>query len=99
MFKKNLVALVLVESLMALTLVTNQPVQRHKRQELSCGVPRSEASFVSRIFEGESFDRGVWPWMVALLNNKSTPPKFFCGGTLITNKKVVTGKFRPETLR
>lgn len=96
MFKKLLVALIFVESLtLALTLATNQPVQRHRRQEASCGVPSTQTGLhLSRIFDGESFDKGAWPWMVALLNRKSTPPKFFCAGTLITNKKVVTGKFR-----
>lgn len=95
MLKKLLVAIILIESFVALTLATNQPVQRHKRQEPSCGVPSTQASLhLSRIFDGESFDKGAWPWMVALLNRKSTPPKFFCAGTLITNKKVVSGEFR-----
>ncbi|KAG8201309.1 hypothetical protein JTE90_016790 [Oedothorax gibbosus] len=47
-----------------------------------CGVGTNR-----RIVGGLSADRKAWPWMVALLNNKL---KFFCGGSLISNRYVLT---------
>jgi secreted trypsin-like serine protease len=46
------------------------------------------------IQNGKSVERGEYPWMVALFekNPKSGKEFYFCGGTLISNKKVLTGK-------
>ena len=43
------------------------------------------------IFRGARFKRGEYPWNVALLYK--TPPKFFCGATLVSLLHVVTGEF------
>ena len=32
------------------------------------------------------------PWMVALLNKLKIPAEFFCSGTLISTRHVITGK-------
>lgn len=46
-------------------------------------------SYVSkRIIGGSAVERGQWPFVVALL--VKTSKQFFCGGTLITSKHVLT---------
>ncbi|GFQ82820.1 chymotrypsinogen A [Trichonephila clavata] len=47
-----------------------------------CGVGTN-----TRVVGGTNADRKAWPWMVALFNNKN---KFFCGGSLINNRYVLT---------
>lgn len=60
-----------------------------KKNTDACGVPKSSMGLIVR---GGSFPRGSFPWIVALMYNKSTPPQFFCSGTLISPAFVVTGK-------
>jgi secreted trypsin-like serine protease len=44
-------------------------------------------------FKMIDFERGSYPWMVALMYIKDTKsPSFFCGGSLISKKHVLTGK-------
>lgn len=52
-----------------------------------CGIPLNSASLVIR---GEGFDRGAWPWMVALKQKVGTVYHFFCGGVLISTTKILT---------
>lgn len=79
----------------------NATLGRVKRQSRSCGV----AGIVGRglIVSGKSFERGKFPWMVALMEKiNSEHPTFFCGGTLVSTNKVMTGmKFKEsvKTLR
>lgn len=43
-----------------------------------------------RIFGGGETDRGQWPFIAALYHtNKS---EYFCGGTLISSRHILTGK-------
>jgi hypothetical protein len=45
------------------------------------------------IVNGAEFRRGSFPWLVALMYvGDNSPSKFFCGGTLISAKHVLTGK-------
>lgn len=53
-----------------------------------CGKVRSE--FGGTIFGGEKSRKTEFPWMVALVDRKLN--KFFCGGTLISAKHVLSGK-------
>lgn len=41
------------------------------------------------IVGGEFIKKGEWPWLVALFESKSR--SYFCGGTLISEKHVLTG--------
>lgn len=34
---------------------------------------------------------GEFPWMVALVNTKNNENNFFCAGTLVSSRHVVTG--------
>jgi secreted trypsin-like serine protease len=63
--------------------------ERFKRNSNSCGIPSQSTSLV---IGGDEFPRGSWPWMVALMNRNITPPELFCGGILVSENKVLTGK-------
>ena len=56
-------------------------------QENACG----RKSFIAfRIFNGQQSEPNSWPWLVVFHH---TPKNvFFCGGSLITAKHVLTGK-------
>lgn len=56
----------------------------------ACGVPSQTTSLIIR---GDDFQRGAWPWLVALLQKAVSPPKLFCGAVLVSPKKVITGEF------
>lgn len=65
-------------------------VNRSKRNIETCGVPKVR---VGMIIHGQSFERGAFPWIVALLHTGFNPYKFFCGGTLISKTFVISGKY------
>lgn len=44
------------------------------------------------IIGGEGFERGSFPWLVALLYTGKSEQSFFCGGVLVNNVTVLTGK-------
>lgn len=47
-----------------------------------------------RIYGGSNLVRGKYPWMVALKFKKGeNPPTYFCGGTLIGRRRVLTGEY------
>lgn len=61
----------------------------HKENSI-CGIPFIVKGFVVR---GNDFDRGSFPWMVALMySNDDEVPRYFCGGSLISKNHVVTGE-------
>lgn len=45
--------------------------------------------FIPTIFRGKSSTRAEWPWNVALVHRQYE--NFFCGGTLISEKHVLSG--------
>lgn len=58
-------------------------------QHETCGVPKRE---VGLIVNGQNFTRGTLPWIVAFIHIGWKPPKFFCGGSLISTSYVISGK-------
>lgn len=52
-----------------------------------CGVPAGGQSLV---VNGQNFRRGNWPWMVALFQKSDAEDKFFCGGVLVAQNKILT---------
>lgn len=44
----------------------------------------------NRIFGGEKTKKGDWPWLVAFMRRKQEV--FFCGGSLIGVKHVLSGE-------
>lgn len=71
------------------TLGLNETLSRLKRNDANCGIPSQATSL---IISGYGFQRGTWPWMVALLEKTTSPPKLFCGGVLVSTTKVLTGE-------
>lgn len=67
------------------------PKFRSKRASNSerCGTPSQSTSLV---INGNDFQRGNWPWMVALMLKTTTTPRLFCGGVLVSANKVLTGE-------
>ncbi|KAL0818402.1 hypothetical protein ABMA28_008874 [Loxostege sticticalis] len=61
-------------------------------QQIDCGVIAggNERQPVALIYGGQNYDRGNWPWLVALFRQRSTTLTFICAGTLISKKHVVT---------
>lgn len=89
-FLSVLVALsVANESASALNKTSNL---RLKRANEVCGVTSQSTSL---IINGNDFQRGTWPWMVALMQKTTSPPKLFCGGVLVSRTKVLTGENQP----
>jgi secreted trypsin-like serine protease len=63
---------------------------RVKRTALSCEIPSVNSGFV---VGGNEVVRGSYPWMVALMKlEDNEPPMYFCGGSLISKKHVLTGE-------
>ena len=55
-----------------------------------CGNPGDDIQM--RIIGGDDFERGDFPWMVALTkNHRSQAPVFFGAGTLVSSRHVITG--------
>ena len=70
-------------------LNVSETVQQHKNVERVCGKPAQTVGF---IVHGKEFNRGAFPWMVALLNKQKNAVEFFGAGTLISTRHVITGK-------
>lgn len=84
-----MIAKIILLSLVLCSSALDIKLDRFTRQASSCGVPNTQGSGL--IYGGDSFSKGAWPWMTALLFRKASTPKFFCAGTLISKTKVVTG--------
>lgn len=73
-----------------LVMAANSVVLGMQNGKNLCGVPKIVSE---RIHFGEIFTRGSFPWIVALMLKGVDQPGFFCGGTMISNKFVVSGNF------
>lgn len=81
-------------SIFACVLSSSINQTRSKRDSEVCGFP---SQVTSLIIGGDNFQRGTWPWMVAMMERTVSPPKFFCGGVLVTKTKVLTGNYQHRT--
>lgn len=63
--------------------------QGHLRSllDVNCGTVPGGAGF---IIKGQHFDRRKWPFIAALMLRTENTTKFFCGGTIISAKNVLT---------
>lgn len=64
---------------------------RLKRQILGSG-ESFKAEGIGLVAGGQGFTRGKWPWMVAIFGRAEEKWQFRCGGTMISNKHVLTGE-------
>lgn len=69
-------------------VMERQPV--HNKSAAQCGVPLGLRGLISG---GKTFSPGRFPWMVALFYDDGVnEPKYFCGGTLVSLKHILTGE-------
>lgn len=59
-------------------------MQQNQKTQIICGKPMGG---YGNILGGAPISKGQFPWIAALTDNKG---EFFCGGTLISNRKVLT---------
>lgn len=78
-----------LKELVLLICVTTNFVVVNSNQSVACGISKGSSGFIVR---GQKISRGDFPWAVALLFTGNVPPSFFCGGTLISETFVVSGK-------
>lgn len=57
-------------------------------QHSVCGKAAGTSSMIRR---GQAFARGSFPWLAALKSVEYNPPKFFCGGSIISSTFVLSG--------
>lgn len=60
-----------------------------KASQFTCGT--RDGMFKAKIHRGNTVHKGEWPWIVAFIYEKNE--KMFCGGSLISEKHVLSGKF------
>lgn len=85
---KNIFVLICVFAIFAVAHGKAESI-RLKRSSQTCGV--SKLNF-GLIVKEQSFSRGSFPWIVALMYTATEPASFFCGGTLISTTFVVSGE-------
>lgn len=73
-----------------LILLLNQ--ESSTKGDESYGEYGKELNISPLVIDGERFERGAFPWLVALLYTANNQEKFFCGGVLVNNATVLTGK-------
>lgn len=76
-------------------LLTFSPVTEERlpaAESFECGVISGGNDKVPLIFNGNSYTRGEWPWLVAIYKRQEGSLTFICGGTLVSDRHIVTGK-------
>uniref|UniRef100_A0A1B0DF52 Peptidase S1 domain-containing protein n=1 Tax=Phlebotomus papatasi TaxID=29031 RepID=A0A1B0DF52_PHLPP len=61
-----------------------------KHTEQQCGKIQSKFTVTNLMMYGNKMERGSWPWLVALHAYKSTSLSFICGGTLISDRIILS---------
>lgn len=85
------VAVILAAKVNALTKNPSQLRSKRYSNSEPCGTPTQSTSLV---INGNDFQRGNWPWMVAMMEKTTSPPRFFCGSVLVAENKILTGKYQ-----
>ncbi|XP_055679535.1 serine protease gd-like [Lutzomyia longipalpis] len=55
-----------------------------------CGAIQAKFTITNLMMYGNEMERGSWPWLVALHAYKSTNLSFICGGTLISERIIIS---------
>ncbi|XP_045503356.1 serine protease gd-like isoform X1 [Colias croceus] len=53
-----------------------------------CGV--TSENVTPLIFQGNTYERGDWPWLVAIYRKRTSSLSYICSGTLISDQHIVT---------
>uniref|UniRef100_A0A1B0GIB5 Peptidase S1 domain-containing protein n=1 Tax=Lutzomyia longipalpis TaxID=7200 RepID=A0A1B0GIB5_LUTLO len=59
-------------------------------ETVGCGKVDTTNIYVPLVLEGQTIERGQWPWLVSVYSYSNLKLGFRCGATLISNKLVVT---------
>lgn len=59
---------------------------------IECGVISGGNEQQPLIYSGQNYNRGEWPWLVAIYKRKDGSLHFICSGTLVSARHVVTGE-------
>ncbi|XP_022115254.2 serine protease gd [Pieris rapae] len=65
-----------------------EPLNRDEVESKQCGV--TSINTVPLIFQGSSYQRGEWPWLVAIYKKRASSISYICSGTLVSDQHVVT---------
>jgi hypothetical protein len=68
--------------------VSSNPPQRYSTNEI-CGMRQVEIA-APLIVNGDTTERGEWPWLTAVYQRKTGALEFICGSSLISDRLVVT---------
>lgn len=79
---------VIVICLLVVSFATLTESSRTRRNAVTCGVAKASTGLIVR---GINIRRGEFPWLVAIMDKRTRPPKFLCAGTLISPAFVVSG--------
>ena len=74
MFVKCLIFLFILSVAIENVCGNNLTLKRVRRNNGACGIPSQSTGL---IIGGNNFERGTWPWMVALMIKTTSPPSFF----------------------
>lgn len=84
----------------AVCVVVAHSSVRSQRIADTCGVRREIANSISnRIIHGQDFERGTFPWIVALMYTGGIQARFFCGASLISKTFVISGEYLSRLMK
>ncbi|CAH0713669.1 unnamed protein product, partial [Brenthis ino] len=66
-----------------------RPIQSGSSNSIECGINSSNEP-VALVYKGYSYERGEWPWLVALYKSQFSSLSYICAGTLISDRHVVS---------
>ncbi|KAM3964050.1 serine protease gd [Aphomia sociella] len=58
--------------------------------QVECGMIAGGNERLPLIYNGQSYSRGDWPWLVAIYRRKDGSLTFICSGTLVSDRHVVS---------
>ncbi|CAH2241056.1 jg449, partial [Pararge aegeria aegeria] len=69
------------------------PINDGSSSDSECGISTRNdpnSPIVPLIVKGETFERGEWPWLVAIFRRKFSSLSYICAGTLVSDRHVIT---------
>jgi len=82
-------------------LLTTQTPTDDNNNNHECGISSRTGNTNLLIANGQKTSPGEWPWLAVLFVVKNDGYKFLCGGSILTNKHILTGiliKIKNSTL-
>ncbi|XP_059052965.1 serine protease gd-like [Achroia grisella] len=70
--------------------ISSRPDSRPSFTQVECGRIAGGNERVPLIFNGQSYTRGDWPWLVAIYRRKDGSLTFICSGTLVSDRHVIS---------